>query len=74
MKLARFGFTRIQASYTHLMGSLLPDQPHKKNGTRQYKVRVIVYLNFGFERLAMEHVWSTRSGTELSGEENRSMS
>lgn len=24
MKLARFGFTRIQASYTHLMGSLLP--------------------------------------------------
>ena len=56
------------------MGSLLPDQPHKKNGTRQYKVRVIVYLNFGFERLAMEHVWSTRSGTELSGEENRSMS
>lgn len=25
------------------------------------KVRVIVYLNFGFERLAMEHVCSPRS-------------
>lgn len=41
MKLIRFGFTWIQASYTHLMGSLLSDQPHKKNSTRQYEVRVL---------------------------------
>lgn len=31
MKLIRFGSTRIQATYTHLMGSLLSEQPHKKN-------------------------------------------
>lgn len=47
LKLIRFGFTWIQASYTHLMGSLLSDQPHKKISTRQSEIRV---LEFGIRK------------------------
>lgn len=43
--------------------------------TKQEKMRLdssrFVYLNFGFGRLAMEHVWSPRPGTE---QEHRRMS